>query len=232
MKYKLIIFDLDGTLINSIEGLAYSMNNVLKMLKLPTHSIEEYKKYVGSGIKKLVSNALPEDYRSDKYISSCNELMIADYLSNWERNIYVYEGINKLLDELKAQKICIAINTNKIQSIAEIIVKKTFKKHEFISISGLNTSVSKKPDPTGANKIVEIADVLPSETIFLGDSEIDIMTAKNAGMYSVSALWGFRTKEDLTPYKPDAFIEQPLQLLEILKLSEDEIDVSRNKKTR
>lgn len=216
MAYKLIIFDLDGTLVNSIEGLAYSMNNVLRMLKLPTHSIEEYKTFVGKGIKKLVFNALPEEYRSDKYVSSCNEFMLEDYLSNWEKNMQIYDGITELLDELKKRGILIAINTNKNQKIVDLIEKKTLKKWDFFSVNGLTPFTEKKPDPSSALSIVKKANVLPSETIFIGDSEIDIMTAKNAGMYSVSVLWGYRSKEELVKYEPDTFIEKPSELINLL----------------
>ena len=217
-----IIFDLDGTLVDSVDGLAYSMNKVLSTLAHETHDSVIYKSFVGNGIKRLVALAMP-DKSSDTAIEEAYELMLEQYVQYYDHKLYVYEGIYKLLDSLIEGGHKIAVVTNKHQSIAEPIVQKHFEKYVFEGIIGRLENRMKKPDPTALCEMIKESGYPKSDCYFVGDTEVDILTAKNAEISMISVSWGFRDREVLEALNPEIIIDDPLSLLPYIKENEDEI---------
>jgi phosphoglycolate phosphatase len=217
MACKMIIFDLDGTLVDTIEGLQHSMNNVLQKFSFPCHNIEAYKQFVGQGIEKLVYNALPAENRNKKMVMECYDLMIQDYSKNWDQGMTLYDGIEPLLNELTRRNIPMAINTNKNQEMTDEIVKKYLSHWNFVRVIGYNENAPRKPDPSGPLNIINAVRVSAHECAYIGDSEIDIQTARNAGMVQVSVTWGFRSEEQLKSHKPQILLRNPLDILQLVE---------------
>ena len=213
MAIKLIIFDLDGTLIDSIEGLAASMNKVLSSRGYPEHRVEDYKRFVGNGIRKLVSRGLPEENRDPETVNLCYDKMLLAYQELYAIGMSIYKGIDTVLNELSAKGIILAINTNKNQEMAERVVDGFLSKWNFVKIMGEGAVSTIKPDPEAAIQIASEVGVKPWECIYIGDSEVDLKTAQNAGMHSILVTWGFRTEEELLRHKPEVLIKSPNEIL-------------------
>ncbi len=216
MLYKLVIFDLDGTLVDSIEGIKFSMNRVLDRFNFPNHDTETYKNLVGNGLRNLVRKALPPDFSDSDMVEKCYELMLEEYGKNWDRGMKLYDGIEAVLDELSKKNIQFAINTNKNQEMTDEIVEQYLSKWDFIRVIGFNHDLPKKPDPYGVDQIMKEAAITAEECLYIGDSEVDIQTAVNAGINYVSVSWGFRSKEQLERYSPKTIIDNPTELLDIV----------------
>ncbi|AGC69069.1 phosphoglycolate phosphatase [Thermoclostridium stercorarium subsp. stercorarium DSM 8532] len=214
MKHKAVIFDMDGTLVNSIYALTYSINNVLEKHGMEKISVEQCKLFVGNGIKELVRKAAGIDNPDDERLALYYGDMIDEYSRNWDFEMYVYDGITELLDFLKKNGIKLGVNTNKNENIAKLIVDKYFPGY-FSYMVGGRPSVPRKPDPAGALLIAEKFGVKPEECVYLGDSNVDIKTAKIANMYAAGALWGFRSREELLMAGADVVIEKPDELIKI-----------------
>jgi phosphoglycolate phosphatase len=214
MKTKAIIFDMDGTTVNTLEGIMYAMNCVLEEAHFPTHDLEAYKHFIGNGLKVLVSKALPKSNQTEEEIAKYLKLMIDSYDKNWEYNLHLYNGMPQLLDQLTSRGIKLAINTNKIDHIAKLIVDKYFSEWDISCVIGDRSDVPKKPDPTGPIMIMNELGVTPKECIYVGDSEVDVQTAINARLKVVGVAWGFRERDKLVD--ANYIIESPLELLDIL----------------
>ena len=211
MKFKAVIFDLDGTLINSLEDLADSMNSVLKSCGYPVHEVLEYKYFVGSGIRNLVNVSLPADMRFDNNIDTCYKQMIDIYSRNCVNKTRLYDGIIDLLDKLKGMNIKLAVLSNKADELTQKIADILFPGY-FDIILGISPETKKKPDPSGALKISNLFGIIPKEIIYTGDTEVDMQTAANAGMFGVGVLWGFRTKNELINSGAKEIAAHPLDL--------------------
>lgn len=216
MKYKGVIFDLDGTLLNSIEDLAESMNTVLKKSNFPTHKASEYENYIGSGILNLVQKALPESHRDSDNCMKYFHMMFEEYSKNCTNKTAPYEGIAELLDKLEANYIKMGILSNKADKLTKKAVQVLLPNWNFECVEGLTSEEHKKPNPIKALHISKKMGIDPNEIIFVGDSGVDMETANNAGMYAVGVLWGFRSKEELISTGANKIISHPLELLNIL----------------
>ncbi|HEY8422597.1 MAG TPA: HAD family hydrolase [Thermoclostridium sp.] len=215
MKYKAVIFDMDGTLVNSIYAIMNSMNNVLERHGLDRINADQCKSFVGNGIKELVRKAAGIDSTGDDRLDLYYRGMVEEYSKNWDYQMYVYDGIIELLNSLSERNIKMGVNTNKNEDIAKLIIDKYFPGY-FSYMAGGRDSFPKKPDPSGALLIADKLGISPSRCIYLGDSDVDIKTARNANMYAVGALWGFRSREELLRAGADAVIEKPMELMKIL----------------
>lgn len=213
MKHKAVIFDLDGTLLDTIEDLSDSMNAVLEAERLPTHETEAYKYFVGNGMNKLVELSLPKEYREDTIVRKYTSKMREEYLKRWNNKTRPYAGIPELLTELSERKIAMAVLSNKMDDFTKLIVSELLPHWEFKAVFGERPSVPRKPDPTAAIEISRSLGLWPKNFIFLGDSESDMKTAEASGMYGVGALWGFRKKDELLSSGARAVINEPLELL-------------------
>lgn len=209
--YKAVIFDLDGTLVNSIDDLADSANAVLSEYGFPTYDVESYKYRVGNGIRKLMERALPQDKQNllDEALARFKQIYAVHNLDKTAP----YPGIKELLLALKAKHIPIAICTNKHDEAAKQIVKILFGDIEFDRIIGDKPGLKRKPDPGKVLAIAAEWHIKPSEIAYLGDSGVDMQTAVNAGMLPVGVLWGFRKEDELLADGAKALLKTPQELL-------------------
>lgn len=218
-KYNCIIFDLDGTLLNTIHDISDSVNSVLNSLDLPTHSENTYKILVGGGIKNLVFNALPENKRQSKFVEYTLQLVRKKYEQNFDTKTHIYHGIDSLLDYLELNKFKISILSNKPHNLTIRTYEKFLSKWHFTSIYGDIDNIPVKPNPFQAINIAKEMKSLPQNIMFLGDSDIDMITAKNSGMFAAGALWGFRNKEELLKNGADILFNNPIEIVNFLKIN-------------
>jgi len=215
MKYKGIIFDLDGTLVNSLEDISDAMNSVLKGLNFPIHNYDTYQYFIGSGLRNLVSKALPESNNSIDEIETCFESMVKGYRETCTIKTKPYDGIIELLDNLVSRNIKLAVFSNKADELTKKIVADIFPNY-FSNVVGLSIESLKKPNPFEAIAISEKWNLKPEEIIFIGDSDIDMQTAVNANMFPVGVTWGYRTEEELKASGAKLVIHSPLDLIQSL----------------
>ncbi len=216
MKYKAVIFDLDGTLLDTIDDLGDSMNSVLERHGYPVHDLGAYKYFVGNGMRNLVKRALPEDKRDSASIDQGLMEMRGEYTKRWADKTRPYPGIPSLLNALTEKGIKLAVLSNKLDRFSKDIVEKLLPDWSFYPVYGERDGVPIKPDPAGALEIVKILGFSPDEFLYLGDTGIDMQTAVSAGMYAIGVLWGFRNAEELVNNGADMVIEDPLEVLKLL----------------
>ena len=198
MKYDLVIFDLDGTLLNTIGDLAASVDYVMRSRNLPEHTDAEYRQMVGGGIKRLVERALPQDLAQDEaYVEECVMQFRRYYVDNIDRHTEPYAGMHALLAELRRLGVKVAVASNKFQHGTDRLVSKFFGDIDFVAIEGNREGAPLKPDPQIVRNILQIADVESERAVMVGDSGIDIRTACAAGISSIGVAWGFRFAEEL-----------------------------------
>lgn len=214
--YKGIIFDLDGTLLDTIDDLGDSMNEVLKTYNYPTFTSEEYKLKVGGGFKGLVLNSFPEGTDSD-IIEEATLLFSKIYDTRYLNKTKPYEGIDNILDELNKMGIKIGINSNKKDEYTNTLTIKFFNRIPFIAIYGERKGITNKPNPASVLEIIQLMNLKPEEVLYIGDTKVDIMTAKNADIHSVGVLWGFRNHEELSNYGATYIISDPKEILSIIQ---------------
>ncbi|NOZ08833.1 MAG: HAD family hydrolase [FCB group bacterium] len=215
---KAIIFDLDGTLLDTIEDIGAAMNAVLSDFGFPPHEIERYKMFVGDGAGELVSRALPEESRTDEIIRSGVNLFVSYYDEFWRNHTHLYPGISGLLETLCQRDIPLAILSNKPHAFALTMVEELLPDQEFDIVRGLQEEIPKKPDPTGAILIAERLRILPEHFCFVGDSGIDMHTAVSAGMFPCGVSWGFRSKQELLSAGAQKLLNKPDELLSLIAL--------------
>jgi len=211
---KGVIFDLDGTLIDSLADICAFSNQILKKFGYPTHSLEMYFEWIGNGARKLIERACPSDIDAATF-----DQLFAEYLHIYEHNHHtesdLYEGIPELLDRLNAAKIPVAILTNKPHKVMLKTIESYFSKWEFIAVEGQQDGKPKKPDPAGALALAKLMQVEPSEMVFIGDSAVDVKTGNAAGMTSICIMDGYETRENIIAAQPDIMIEKHSELLNL-----------------
>ncbi|MCI6099325.1 MAG: HAD family hydrolase [Selenomonas sp.] len=213
--YRAAIFDLDGTLVNSLDDLADSANAMLSSYGFPTHPVDPYRYFVGNGSRKLIERCLPKEQGSDPaFVDEALARYKEIYAQHTQDKTRPYDGIQDMLDELQRRHIPLGICTNKHQSAAEDIVNAMFPAGTFQSIMGDQPSLPRKPDPKKVLMIAEKFGVGPSAVAYFGDTSVDMDTAKNAGFFPVGVLWGFRSKEELVEHGAKVLLEKPMELFE------------------
>lgn len=215
--YKAVVFDLDGTLLDSIDDLADSMNMVLEKYDYATHDVGKYKTFIGDGVYKLVCRALPKEDYQEEFILDCQKAMKEIYGSRWNIKSKPYPGILELLKMLNEKGMKLAILSNKPHEFIQEIIKFFFADYTFDYVAGQRPDVPTKPDPTAALKIAEIIGVKPQECLYVGDTNTDMQTANNADMFAVGVQWGFRDKDELLEHGAQVVIEEPLELISLLE---------------
>ncbi len=212
-----IIYDLDGTLINSISDLAYSTNEALRINGFPIHEEEKYNYFVGDGIKELVRRAIPERIIDDsETINRILEEFSKQYDINWKRKSLPYDGISQLLKDLNNLGYKQAVASNKPDFFTKKIISHFFGDNIFSSVYGNTSDTPKKPDPAIIYKITKELGVSLDECIFVGDTKVDIETAKNANVFSVGCLWGFRTLQELRDSGADLIVSHPNEIFQYI----------------
>jgi phosphoglycolate phosphatase len=211
----LIIFDLDGTLINTIDDLGQACNHALSACGFPTHQIADYPRLVGNGINRLIERALPEEHRNEETVLRVREHFVPYYDAHNCDLTRPYKGIPELLQALKAQGHRLAVASNKYQAATEKIVAQLFP-GIFDVVLGEREGVKRKPDPQIVYDIVEAIKQGGKEILYIGDSLVDAETAKAAGATLVLCTWGFCTEEQLKTAQPNYMIQHPSELLNII----------------
>ena len=197
MRFKAVIFDLDGTLLNTLEDLTESMNCVLKRNRLPEHNLAAYRYFVGDGIEMLVRRALPFEVASENDFQRFVREMKSEYASRWLLKTRPYPGVPEMLAAFAAAGIAMAVLSNKPDDASNEIVKNLLPNIDFRIVLGATPERPKKPDPSAALEIASRLGISPEDFLFMGDTSIDMQTACAAGMFPVGALWGFRPAEEL-----------------------------------
>ena len=213
---RLCIFDLDGTLIDSLKDLADSCNGVLEEEGFPTHPLDAYRYYVGNGIPKLIERILPERERSEEKMADIRRRFDERYQVHCLDATKPYPGIMELLSECKKKEIFLALLYNKAEPFAKYICREIFKDGIFAAVVGQKPEVEKKPAPDGVFSLLKEFNIRPEEAVLIGDSNVDILTAQNAGIHSIGACWGFRGREELEQAGAEALAELPKDCQNIL----------------
>ena len=213
----LIIFDLDGTLINTIDDLGQACNHALSACGYPTHKIEDYPLLVGNGINKLIERALPEEYRNEATVLRLREYFVPYYDAHNCDLTRPYDGIPEVLQTLKAAGHTLAVASNKYQAATEKIVAHFFP-NTFDVVLGERVGVARKPDPQIVYDILRsgVATSDIKTILYIGDSLVDAETAKAAEIPFVACTWGFCTMEQLSAAQPDHMVHHPLDILALL----------------
>lgn len=217
MSIKAIIFDLDGTLLDTLNDIAHAANRALSLHGFPTHPTDDYRIFIGNGALKLFERALPESHRSEYMIEACCNEFKKDYRQNWHAQTSVYEGIADMLDALCARNLRLSILSNKPHEFTLKCVDTFLPEWPFEIVMGQQNGIAIKPDPAGALMIADRMGISPSDFLYLGDSDVDMKTATAAGMFAAGALWGFRTKEELIENGARALLYHPKELLALLE---------------
>ena len=217
MEYKAVLFDLDGTLIDTVDDIGDAANRVLSNRKFPTHSISTYRLFIGEGVRMLFTRALPEEDRNQDLITTCLKEFIEDYRYNYNVKTKLYDGVPELLDMLTQRGLKLAILSNKPHPITKDCVAFFLSQWDFNVVLGQHDSIPRKPDPKGALEVAQRLAILPSKFIYLGDTAIDMKTAVSAGMFPVGVLWGFRPLEELMKNGARIVIDEPMQLMDVIK---------------
>lgn len=214
---KLAIFDLDGTLLNTIEDLGRACNYALEQKGLPIHNMASYPFLVGNGVKNLALRAVPESYRTE---SAIGDILVEfkEYYNQHNCDFTTpYIGIPELLESLSEMGVKIAVASNKYQQATEKIVKHFFPNFDFVTINGQQEGIPVKPDPSIVFDILAKAQVAKDETIFIGDSGVDMETARRACIDSIGVTWGFRPEKELIEHYANHIVHSPTEILEIVK---------------
>lgn len=214
MRFDAVLFDLDGTLADTLDDIADAVNHALALHGLPIHPREKYRLLVGEGVDRLVERALPADRRDlhDPLLAAIRD----HYIEHMLDKTVPYEGVPEMLDALAARGIAMAVLSNKPSVATERIVDELFGRWSFAAVVGQTPDVPHKPDPGSALDIARRVGVPPERCLYLGDTSTDMETAVAAGMYPVGALWGFRDRDELVAHGARAVIERPHDLVPLL----------------
>jgi phosphoglycolate phosphatase len=215
MSFKAIIFDLDGTLLNTLGDISNSVNSILSHEGFPNHTDEEIRSFIGHGTKSLIYNSLPLDKRDNNSVQNYLDAFLIDYNQNYYKRTFPYNGIIEMLDELTKKGIVMAVLSNKHDKLTKKCIDKLLPEWNFEVILGSNDFFPLKPDPAGALYITEKLNIHSEEFLFLGDSDVDIQTGLAAGMFSVGALWGFQPTE-LQKSGAQVLIKHPMEIIKYL----------------
>ncbi|MCY3020525.1 MAG: HAD family hydrolase [Planctomycetota bacterium] len=216
MPYKAVLFDLDGTLLDTLEDLADSTNAVLARHGLPVHAMSAYKYFVGDGVESLCRRTLPADRLDAAFVAQCVAAVREEYGRRWHAKTHFYAGVPELLDALVARGVKMAVLSNKPDDLTKLTVQHFLPRWRFDAVCGARPGRGRKPDPAAAVEIAAQLAVPPAEFLYLGDTDTDMQTALAAGMYPLGALWGFRPAEELIASGAKALLAGPLDLLKYL----------------
>jgi phosphoglycolate phosphatase len=213
---KAVIFDLDGTLADTIDDIASAVNRMLARRGLPEHGIEDYKYMVGEGFRELVTRALPEERREPAYLEAARAEAAEDYAGRCLERTRPYPGVEELLSRLASLRLPLVVLSNKPDALTKKCVAGLFPLVRFALVRGETPEFPRKPDPASALDACARLRVAPAEALYLGDTGVDMRTAKAAGLRALGALWGFRTEAELREAGADALLARPLDLLDYL----------------
>lgn len=210
---KAALFDLDGTLLDTLEDLANATNRALASAAYPVHPVSAYRRFVGNGLRTLVSRALPAGEDASSALDELVRRTGENYARDWAETTRPYPHIPELLERLRGKGIPLAVVTNKPHDWTLLMLDHYFPGQPFAFVQGATPRIPHKPDPAGALKAAHNLNVTPEEAAFLGDSNVDMHTARNAHMLALGAAWGFRGAQELQEAGADHILEDPLDML-------------------
>lgn len=216
MNNRLVIFDLDGTLLNTLGDLATACNHMLSQRGLPSHTYEEYCTFVGNGIRRLVERALPEELLSEEYVKAARKDFMEYYIDHIDCKTQPYEGIPQLVASLQASGCKLAVVSNKFQAGTEKLIGKFFPQVEWVDVCGNREGVPLKPETDLIDIVLQKADVALERCVMVGDSAVDVETAHNAGIHSIGVTWGFRSRKELEDAGAEHIVTTVDELRELL----------------
>lgn len=214
MTYRAVLFDLDGTLLDTLADIAVSADAVLVRLGFPPHGTDAYRRFVGEGVQMLFTRALPPGKAEPGLLAECAAAFRESYEENWNCFTAPYEGIEELLNALEARRLKLAVLSNKPDRFTRLCVEEYFPGRRFEAVIGHRDGHARKPDPAVACEIARLLDVPPAEFVYVGDTPTDMETAKGAGMLPVGVRWGFRPAKELSAAGAVAILDQPMQLID------------------
>ena len=217
MQYKAVIFDLDGTLLDTLEDLANAGNRVLATAGLPVHPVDSYRYFVGEGLQVLIERIVPPELRASSQLTALAEAFREDYGRNWAVHTRVYDGVAPLLTALQAKGLAMNVLSNKPDDFTRLCVSTFLRDWSFREVLGHRLGMARKPNPVGALYIAEKLGIQPAAILYLGDTATDMKTAVAAGMHPVGALWGFRTAEELRVNGAVELAGHPLDVLDFIQ---------------
>jgi phosphoglycolate phosphatase len=213
MKYPAVIFDLDGTLLDTLADIADAMNAALERMGFPGHETPAYRYLTGDGVRALAERSIPGPAKDEAAVAACIQGFRSQYAERWGTKTRPYPGILELLTELSERRIKLSVLSNKLDEFTRRAVRDFLPGFEFSFIIGAKPDRPPKPDPAGALLISSGIGIPPSQIIYLGDTGVDMLTAVRAGMFPVGALWGFRDEKELRENGAGAVISNPGELL-------------------
>ncbi|HUU91966.1 MAG TPA: HAD family hydrolase [Phycisphaerae bacterium] len=216
MTYRAVLFDLDGTLLDTVEDLTDAMNAALGQLGCPARTLTECKRFVGDGLRMFASRALPDDRRDEATLERCCDVFRDAYAACWNVKTRAYDGISDLLDALTERGLALTVLSNKPDEFTRMMVRAMLADWRFAAVRGVRPDGVRKPDPAGALEIAEGLGIAPAAFLYLGDTDTDMQTARAARMFPVGATWGFRPPSELTAHGAGTLIDHPLDLLDLL----------------
>jgi phosphoglycolate phosphatase len=211
---KAVVFDLDGTLLDTLEDIAISCNFVLEYFEKSPLPIEDYNLIVGQGAKQLFIDLLP-DLSEDEQAKALG-IFEKHYATQFNKNTKIYDNISKVLSYLQVKGIKMAVLSNKPNAFTKKCVLKYLKDWKFDAVYGIRDGIKRKPDKAGVLEILEELHVKPNETIFIGDTKVDMLTAKNSNMDSIGVLWGFREEKELVEHGATYIAKTPSDIIKIV----------------
>lgn len=213
-KYRGVIFDLDGTLLNTLEDIADTMNAVLKGHRLPQHPVSAYKQYVGDGISTMVERALPPEERNDKLVGKCHKEFLRRYRHCWNKKTLPYDGIIPMFDALQEAGLFLAVLSNKPHHETGEAISWYFGSHRFTIYLG-HGIFPKKPDPEAVEYILSTMDISADECLYVGDTDTDMKTAISAGVDPIGVSWGFRDANELLSNGAKWIVHHPREIIQL-----------------
>ena len=216
--FKVVIFDLDGTLLNTLEDIADCTNEVMKQNDFPISELSRYNYFVGNGIEDMVRSALPESERNnDSFVKKCTLEFANIYKDGWKNKTSIYDGILDLIRIIKSKNMKIAILSNKPDNFTKETIAHFFKDTEFDAIWGKKDEFPLKPSPESALALIKKLNVKAADVLYVGDTSIDMITAESSGFTSVGVLWGFRTEKELEVSGAQYIVKHPKEIIKIIE---------------
>jgi phosphoglycolate phosphatase len=216
MPFRAIIFDLDGTLLDTLDDIANAANRVLSARGFPTHPTANYRTFIGEGVIRLMLRALPKTHQDEATVQACVGAYVQEYERTWNALTKPYPGVPELLDALVARGLKLAVLSNKPDRFTQQCVDELLANWAFDVVMGANDQFPRKPDPASAKETARRLGVPPAECLYVGDSGVDMQTARSAHMCAVGALWGFRGQKELRKNGAQFLIKKPSEALELL----------------
>ena len=213
MDIRGVIFDLDGTLLDTLEDLADAANATLAHFGLPGHSPDAYRYFVGEGLTTLIERIVPEKNRTQSELAACMNTFLQLYGQNWDLKSRPYAGIMEMLQQLRLAGLQLGVLSNKPDAFTRLCVQRFFATGTFDFVLGQRNDVPKKPDPAGAKEIAGLMQLQPQHILYVGDTATDMQTGNRAGMFTIGVLWGFRERQELEENKAGRIVTHPSEIV-------------------